>query len=105
MNSLSFSSIKDLFTVPRKILLTSHTNPDGDAIGAVLAMYLFFKNLGHDVSVIVPNPFPEYLAWMAGSDEIKIYEKEKAACDLNFSPVLKSFFHSITINPNRLERC
>ena len=102
MNSLSYSSIKDLFTVPRKILLTSHTNPDGDAIGAVLAMYLFFKNLGHDVSVIVPNPFPDYLAWMSGSDDIKIYEKEKAACDQLFAgtEILFSLDYN---NPNRLK--
>ena len=102
MNSLSYSSIKDLFTVPRKILLTSHTNPDGDAIGAVLAMYLFFKSLGHDVSVIVPNPFPENLAWMSGSDDIKIYEKEKAACDLLFAgaEILFSLDYN---NPNRLK--
>jgi phosphoesterase RecJ-like protein len=102
LNSLNFSSIKDLFTVPRKILLTSHTNPDGDAIGAVLAMYLFFKNLGHDVSVIVPNPFPDYLAWMDGSADIKIYEKEKAACDLIFAGA--EILFSLDYNhPNRLK--
>lgn len=102
MNSLNFSPIKDLFTVPRKILLTSHTNPDGDAIGAVLAAYLFFKSLSHDVSVIVPNSFPDYLAWMAGSGDIKIYEKEKAACDLLFAgaEILFSLDYN---NPNRLK--
>jgi bifunctional oligoribonuclease and PAP phosphatase NrnA len=102
LNSLDFSPIKDLFKTPRKILLTSHTNPDGDAIGAVLATYLFFKDLGHDVSVIVPNSFPDYLAWMSGSGDIKIYENEKAACDLLFADA--EILFSLDYNhPNRLK--
>ncbi len=80
MNTISFSAIKELFTAPRKILLTSHTNPDGDAIGASLAMFLFLRDLGHNVKVMVPNSFPEYLAWMEGSSEILTFEENKAQC-------------------------
>jgi bifunctional oligoribonuclease and PAP phosphatase NrnA len=101
LNTISFTPIKDIFSLPRKILLTSHTNPDGDAIGACLAMYLYFKNLGHRVHVIVPNPFPEFLAWMNSSEEILIYEKNKKQCDELFET--SEIVFSLDYNhPNRL---
>jgi phosphoesterase RecJ-like protein len=101
LDSLNFSSIKELFSTPRMILLSSHTNPDGDAIGASLAMFLFLKSLGHDVRVVVPNPFPDFLAWMDGSNEIMIYEIDKAACDKKFESA--DILFSLDYNhPNRL---
>jgi phosphoesterase RecJ-like protein len=101
LNNLNFSTIKEIFTVPRKILLTSHTNPDGDAIGACLALFLYFKNLGHDVRVVVPNPFPDFLAWMEGSEEIMIYDKDKVMCDGLFETA--EILFSLDYNhPNRL---
>ena len=47
-------------------------------------MFLYFRNLGHDVRMVVPNPFPDYLAWMEGSDEIMIYELDKPICEESF---------------------
>ncbi len=98
---LNFSSLKSLLSVPKKIVLTSHTNPDGDAVGASLAMFLFLKNQGHKVKVVLPNAFPEYLAWMEGSDQIKLYEKDKAACDELFASA--DILFSLDYNhPNRI---
>lgn len=54
----------------RKIAVVSHFNPDGDALGSSLAIYHFFKEQGLDVSVIIPNQFPNFLNWMPGADQI-----------------------------------
>ncbi|HYX09074.1 MAG TPA: bifunctional oligoribonuclease/PAP phosphatase NrnA [Bacteroidales bacterium] len=71
-------SLKNLLhTNPRKILITTHLNPDGDAIGSVLALYHFLNKLNHEVVVVTPNDFPEFLKWMPGSDNILIYTKRK----------------------------
>lgn len=78
---LNFSSLKNLLSVPKNIVLTSHTNPDGDAVGASLAMFLFLSDQGFNVSVILPNAFPDYLAWMEGSNKVILYDKEKPKCD------------------------
>ena len=66
--------IKDILSNPKDIVVTSHRNPDGDAIGAALAIYHFLRKLGHFPTVIVPSEFPEFLAWMDGSDKILIYD-------------------------------
>lgn len=78
---LDFSSLKNVLSVPKNIVLTSHTNPDGDAVGASLAMFLFLSDQGFNVSVILPNAFPDYLAWMEGSNKVILYDKEKLKCD------------------------
>ena len=58
------------------ILITSHHNPDGDAIGSSLALYHFLIKLGKKPKVILPNEFPENLAWLEGADRIMLFEKQ-----------------------------
>lgn len=68
--------IVDFFSKKKKIALTAHMNPDGDAIGSTLAMMHYLKAKGHEVTAIVPNRFPEFYAWMPGADEIVVFEKK-----------------------------
>ena len=63
------------------ITIVSHYNPDGDAIGSVLALYLILKKINKNVKVIIPNDMPDFLKWMEGSNEIKIYDNEPEICD------------------------
>ncbi len=60
----------------KKIALTTHNNPDGDAIGSSLAMYHYLLKKGHDVSMIIPNRFPGFLAWLPGSEHFVVYEQQ-----------------------------
>ena len=57
-------------------MITTHTNPDGDAIGSSLAMLHYLRKKGHSVVSVVPNHFPGFLKWLPGSDEIIIYERK-----------------------------
>ena len=65
---------------PKRILLVCHVNPDGDAIGSVLAMSEFLRGLGHEVKMVVANDFPGFLHWMPGSDSILVFEQQAEAC-------------------------
>ncbi|HNY63292.1 MAG TPA: DHH family phosphoesterase [Bacteroidales bacterium] len=60
----------------KKIAVTTHYNPDGDALGSSLAISLLMRAKGHHVDVVVPNVFPSYLTWMPNSDEIVIAATE-----------------------------
>ncbi len=62
--------IKDLLLDKSKILITTHVNPDGDAIGSSLGLYNFLIKLGHEVIVVVPNDYPDYLKWMKSDKKI-----------------------------------
>jgi bifunctional oligoribonuclease and PAP phosphatase NrnA len=69
------TAIDQLLKDPKDVVIFSHFNPDGDAIGSALALHLFLKKLGHSAHVIIPNPFPTFLSWMKGSEDVVIYEK------------------------------
>ena len=58
----------------RKIVITSHFNPDGDAIGSALALYKYLTKIGLEASVIVPNDYPEFLKWLPENDKVRIFE-------------------------------
>ena len=49
---------------PKKMALLSHTNPDGDTIGAALAWRAYLERLGHTTRCIAPNRYPYFLEWM-----------------------------------------
>lgn len=61
----------------KNIVISTHVNPDGDAIGSSLALWHYLKKIGKDVTVVVPTDFPHFLKWMPNVSEIVIYEKDK----------------------------
>ena len=59
---------------PRRIVIVSHTNPDGDAIGSSLAWAEMLEAEGHSVTCIVPNRYPYFLNWMPRIREVVIFK-------------------------------
>ena len=51
-------------------LVGSHVNPEGDAIGSILALGLVLKGLGKRVQVLNQDPTPEVLSFLPGAEEI-----------------------------------
>lgn len=80
LSASDIAGIKSLLAHPKKIVITTHSSPDGDAIGSSLALYHLFARLGHSVTVITPNSYPDFLHWLPGNNSVVEYElqKEKA---------------------------
>ena len=70
-------AIQNLLATPKKIAIIPHRSPDGDAMGSTLALYHFLLKLNHYPVVISPNEFPNFLAWLPGSETVLIYENDK----------------------------
>lgn len=70
-------ALKGLLGKSPKIVITTHQNPDGDAIGSMLGLFHFLKKMEHEVLPIVPNEYPEFLQWLPGHIEILDYSKNK----------------------------
>jgi phosphoesterase RecJ-like protein len=77
MNTQDIQAIQLLLSTPKKIAIIPHRGPDGDAMGSTLALYHFFLKNNHFPVVVSPNDFPDFLAWMPGSETVIIYEKDK----------------------------
>lgn len=82
---LFFNNFNTFISQYKKVVIVSHVNPDGDAVGSTLAFYFFLLKFGIDVKVLIPNDYPSFLAWMPGISEILLYDKnpEKGAEYLN----------------------
>ncbi|MEM0940864.1 MAG: bifunctional oligoribonuclease/PAP phosphatase NrnA [Bacteroidota bacterium] len=70
-------ALKDFLKTPKSIVITTHANPDADALGSTLGMFQFLSGLGHRVSSIVPNSYPDFLEWMQGREQVLNYEHTK----------------------------
>ncbi len=76
------SNIFPFLTTPRKVVITMHQKPDGDAMGSTLGLYHFLTSLGHDARVISPTNWASFLNWMPGCDLVMDYERQTEASDL-----------------------
>lgn len=68
--------LKKILSVPKDIVITTHRNPDGDAIGSSLGLYHYLNKLGHTVRIIAPSEYPPFLSWLKESEKIIIYDIE-----------------------------
>lgn len=64
-------------TAPKKVVITTHQKPDGDAMGSSLGLYHFLSGLGHSVSVISPTNWAGFLKWMPGASNVIDFELSK----------------------------
>ncbi len=73
------SSLRDwqaFFSTPQRTLLTTHYNPDGDALGSTLALAAVLSKCGHQVQVLLPNRAPYFLAWMPGLEAACVWDRQ-----------------------------
>ncbi|MBQ6299533.1 MAG: DHH family phosphoesterase [Bacteroidales bacterium] len=62
--TIDSSSFEALLAAARDIVLISHFNPDGDAVGSVTAAYHYLKSRGKEPHIILPSPYPESMAFL-----------------------------------------
>ena len=60
------------------ILVTTHINPDGDAVGSIVAMGRTLRCLGKQVSLVAPTALPQVAQVLADVNDIQVYERSPA---------------------------
>lgn len=88
--SAEIIAIKDLLVPQNKIVIITHYNPDGDAIGSSLGLKHFLQQKGLQPEVIVPNDFPKFLKWMPDARKITIadYKRKQAGEAIYYADVI-----------------
>lgn len=76
-DSSQISALKNLLVPQNKIVIITHYNPDGDAIGSSLGLKHFLKQKGLEADVIVPNDFPKFLKWMPEAKQVIIADYKR----------------------------
>lgn len=77
MTKQEYTDINQLLATPKKIVIVSHKNPDGDAIGSSLALFHYLTKTNHLATVILPNDYPDFLKWLPAEDLILKYDSQK----------------------------
>ena len=76
------AQLSQLISVSQNIVITCHQSPDGDAIGSSLAWASYLGSLGKEVTVIVPDQYPDFLLWLPNTEKIVRYDKHREKCDM-----------------------
>ena len=74
--------LKTIVSEGNFFVLTCHTGPDGDALGSTLGLANYLNTLGKEALVVVPDAYPDFLAWMPGSQEILRFDKHREKAEL-----------------------
>ena len=100
MKKQDIQAIQELLSTPKRIAIIPHRSPDGDAMGSTLGLYHFLLKYNHKAIVVSPNEFPDFLAWMPGSETVRIFEKDKKTC----AKILEEAELIFTLDFNALHR-
>ena len=74
---MDFQVLKNIIEENKSFLLTTHVNPDADAIGSEIAMYKVLEDLGKDVYIINHSTTPYNLEFLDPDNIILNYEHMK----------------------------
>lgn len=81
LDSSLIDSFHSIFKTAKKLVITNHMNPDGDAMGSALGLAGVLQKRGFEVQVIVPNPYPSFLYWMGGNQKVMVYDNNIEDCN------------------------
>lgn len=74
MKKTELDQLKEFLSTPKRVVITTHKGPDGDAMGSSLALCNYLVKKGHQAHVITPNDYPYFLKWMKGDDQVIVFE-------------------------------
>jgi len=70
MTDEKYSKIVEAIKNSRRFVVVSHVNPEGDAVGSLLGMYLGLKGMGKEVVPYLEDQLPPLYDFLPGSKDI-----------------------------------
>jgi len=74
---MDYPEIKKILTYPKNIVIISHRNPDGDAIGSSMGLRFFLEKDNHYIKVIYPSDYPSTFDFIEGINECIIFDNDQ----------------------------
>ncbi|MDD2491551.1 MAG: bifunctional oligoribonuclease/PAP phosphatase NrnA [Bacteroidales bacterium] len=96
----SADNFKKVVNSATSVVILTHTNPDGDALGSVIALKSYLSTLGVRSRIVVPNPYPKNLKFLDSDGDVIIYSWKKESAER----VIKSADLIIALDFNQLKR-
>lgn len=96
-------SVRRLLAGARNIVITCHMTPDGDALGSSLCLYHTLRAMERNVRVVVPDAYPENLAFLPGAGSIIVASYHPRQAQIAFSQADLIFCLDFN-DPSRIDR-
>jgi bifunctional oligoribonuclease and PAP phosphatase NrnA len=75
-------NLRKLISSAKSAVIVTHWSPDGDAMGSSLGLWNYLTSVaGLKTTVIVPNEYPDFLAWLPGNNKVLNHQLEPAKCE------------------------
>ena len=81
LNEQELQALRTHIAQSSRILICAHRGPDGDAVGSSLGWAEYLRQQGKQVDIVMPTPFPDFLRWMPGSQDIRFYARHEAEAE------------------------
>jgi phosphoesterase RecJ-like protein len=88
----------EFFQTRQRFVLTTHVNPDGDAIGSEIALALWLRSLGKTVQIINHNATPFVYRFMDPDGSIRVFDATRDTTALREADAI------VVLDTNHLSR-
>ena len=72
-----WEKLKSKIDKSKKILLSTHRNPDGDGLGSEIAFYYYLKKLGKECRIINISPMNDNYEFLDPDNIVESYDSKK----------------------------
>ena len=73
---MSWNALTDKIASSRKILLSTHKNPDGDGLGSEIAMYYYLKSIDKEVKIVNISSMSSRYKFMDKDNVVESYSSD-----------------------------
>lgn len=88
MAEIDLPSIGHRLASAQSVLLTTHANPDGDAVGSVLGLAHLLRAAGKKVCCVNDDPVPRLYAWLPAADMMTLTKDLPAEAEMDVAVIL-----------------
>ena len=74
---MDWNILNNILSKSKKVLLSTHVNPDGDGLGSEIAFSYYLDMLGINNKIINSSDTPKHLSFIDPDKKIEVYDKNK----------------------------
>ena len=74
--NITYNKLEQILNTKKRVILSTHVNPDGDGLGSEIAFYNYLSSKGIDCKIINLSPTPKKLEFIDPDEVINVYNEE-----------------------------
>jgi len=79
LTETELKEINDMIAFPKNVVIITHRNPDGDALGSSLGLRFFLEKFNHNIKVVLPSEYPSNFHFLPGVDDCLVFDLQPDA--------------------------